>query len=119
MVELVDAGSGRSGRKPVGVRVPPSALQSGREKKGDGRWDLSPSPVSLFRLPSSVSRPVVFRASPFPDPTPVILQLRHHGRRKSPDAEEGRESIARNPKATHDYHILETWEAGIVSRAPR
>ena len=34
--------------------------------------------------------------------------------RKSPDAEEGRESIARNPKATHDYHILETWEAGIV-----
>jgi SsrA-binding protein len=22
--------------------------------------------------------------------------------------------IARNPKATHDYHILETWEAGLV-----
>lgn len=28
--------------------------------------------------------------------------------------EEGRHSIARNPKATHDYHILETWEAGLV-----
>jgi SsrA-binding protein len=27
---------------------------------------------------------------------------------------EGRHSIARNPKATHDYHILETWEAGLV-----
>ena len=25
-----------------------------------------------------------------------------------------RHSVARNPKATHDYHILETWEAGIV-----
>jgi SsrA-binding protein len=25
-----------------------------------------------------------------------------------------RQSIARNPKAAHDYHILETWEAGIV-----
>lgn len=25
-----------------------------------------------------------------------------------------RESVARNPKATHDYHILETWEAGLV-----
>jgi SsrA-binding protein len=25
-----------------------------------------------------------------------------------------KESIARNPKATHDYHILETWEAGLV-----
>ena len=25
-----------------------------------------------------------------------------------------RQSVARNPKATHDYHILETWEAGIV-----
>jgi len=23
-------------------------------------------------------------------------------------------SVARNPKATHDYHILETWECGIV-----
>lgn len=22
--------------------------------------------------------------------------------------------IARNPRATHDYHILETWEAGLV-----
>ena len=28
--------------------------------------------------------------------------------------EEGKLSIARNPKATHDYHILETWEAGLV-----
>src|SRR6476661_9863625 len=25
-----------------------------------------------------------------------------------------RRSVARNPKATHDYHILETWEAGLV-----
>ena len=25
-----------------------------------------------------------------------------------------RQSVARNPKAAHDYHILETWEAGIV-----
>lgn len=25
-----------------------------------------------------------------------------------------RHSVARNPKATHDYHILETWEAGVV-----
>jgi SsrA-binding protein len=33
--------------------------------------------------------------------------------RPAPD-DEGKESIARNPKATHDYHILETWEAGIV-----
>ncbi len=24
------------------------------------------------------------------------------------------ETVARNPKATHDYHILETWEAGII-----
>ena len=28
--------------------------------------------------------------------------------------EEGRYSVARNPRAAHDYHILETWEAGIV-----
>jgi SsrA-binding protein len=36
--------------------------------------------------------------------------------RKSPASteEEGKASIARNPKATHDYHILETWEAGVV-----
>lgn len=33
--------------------------------------------------------------------------------RRSPDAE-GRLSVARNPKATHDYHILDTFEAGLV-----
>ena len=27
---------------------------------------------------------------------------------------EGKRSIARNPRATHDYHVLETWEAGLV-----
>src|SRR3954454_17366442 len=27
---------------------------------------------------------------------------------------ERKKSVARNPKATHDYHILETWETGIV-----
>lgn len=32
-----------------------------------------------------------------------------------PDAPtERRHSVARNPKATHDFHILETWEAGLV-----
>jgi SsrA-binding protein len=31
----------------------------------------------------------------------------------SPPAER-RKSVARNPRATHDYHILETWESGIV-----
>ena len=31
----------------------------------------------------------------------------------SPTAER-KQSVARNPKATHDYHILETWECGIV-----
>jgi SsrA-binding protein len=30
------------------------------------------------------------------------------------DSDQGKRSIARNPKATHDYHILETWEAGLV-----
>lgn len=32
------------------------------------------------------------------------------------DSDEGKRSIARNPKATYDYHILETWEAGLVLR---
>ena len=31
-----------------------------------------------------------------------------------PAAEERKTFVARNPKATHDYHIVETWEAGIV-----
>ncbi|HEU4570150.1 MAG TPA: SsrA-binding protein SmpB [Gemmatimonadales bacterium] len=30
------------------------------------------------------------------------------------DTGAGKRTIARNPKATHDYHILETWEAGVV-----
>ena len=33
---------------------------------------------------------------------------------RSKDSDEGKRTIARNPKATHDYHILETWEAGLV-----
>ena len=33
---------------------------------------------------------------------------------KSDAPTERRHSVARNPKATHDYHILETWEAGLV-----
>lgn len=32
---------------------------------------------------------------------------------KLPPADD-RKSVARNPKATHDYHVLETWEAGVV-----
>jgi len=32
---------------------------------------------------------------------------------KLPPADD-RQSVARNPKATHDYHVLETWEAGVV-----
>ncbi len=34
-------------------------------------------------------------------------------RETTPPAER-KQSVARNPKATHDYHILETWETGIV-----
>ena len=33
---------------------------------------------------------------------------------KQTPPEDGRQTVARNPKATHDYHVLETWEAGIV-----
>ena len=32
---------------------------------------------------------------------------------KLPPADD-RKSVARNPKATHDYHVLETWVAGVV-----
>ena len=34
--------------------------------------------------------------------------------RETPPPAERRQSVARNPKATHDHHILEKWEAGIV-----
>src|SRR5512136_1282436 len=30
------------------------------------------------------------------------------------DSGDGTHVVARNPKANHDYHILETWEAGLV-----
>ena len=33
---------------------------------------------------------------------------------KSDAPTERRHSVARNPKATHDFHIIETWEAGLV-----
>ncbi len=33
---------------------------------------------------------------------------------KQPPSAEPTRTVARNPKATHDYHVLETWEAGIV-----
>ncbi len=34
--------------------------------------------------------------------------------RDSTPSTDRKQSVARNPKATHDYHILETWESGIV-----
>ena len=34
--------------------------------------------------------------------------------RENSQPAERKQSVARNPKATHDYHILETWETGIV-----
>jgi SsrA-binding protein len=34
--------------------------------------------------------------------------------RDTTPADERRKSVARNPKATHDYHILDTIESGIV-----
>jgi len=69
-----------------------------------------PSPVSRLPSPAPVRFPATTTA-----PTPGLsCGYATMVARKSPDAEEGRESIARNPKATHDYHILETWEAGIV-----
>ena len=35
-------------------------------------------------------------------------------RSQGPNGAEDGVVVARNPKARHDYHILETWEAGIV-----
>lgn len=32
----------------------------------------------------------------------------------APETRKARVSVARNPRATHDYHLLETWETGIV-----
>jgi SsrA-binding protein len=34
--------------------------------------------------------------------------------RETPSSAARKQSVARNPKATHDYHVLETWETGIV-----
>ncbi len=34
--------------------------------------------------------------------------------RDSSPPTERKKFVARNPKATHDYHILDTWESGIV-----
>jgi SsrA-binding protein len=33
-------------------------------------------------------------------------------------AEDGRRIVATNRKARHEYHILDTWEAGIVLKGP-
>jgi SsrA-binding protein len=33
---------------------------------------------------------------------------------ETPSSAPRKQSVARNPKATHDYHILETWECGVV-----
>jgi SsrA-binding protein len=100
VVELVDAlRSGRSGRKPVRVRVPPSALSL--------TFFSVLSPFSV--LSALTTRPV--------DPPEVVayplLRISRVNRETTPSAER-KQSVARNPKATYDYHILETWETGIV-----
>ena len=42
-----------------------------------------------------------------------LLRKSRVSRETTPSAER-KQSVARNPKATYDYHILETWETGIV-----
>jgi SsrA-binding protein len=42
------------------------------------------------------------------------LLRKDHVRRDSAPSTDRKQSVARNPKATHDYHILDTWESGIV-----
>jgi SsrA-binding protein len=42
-----------------------------------------------------------------------LLRNAHVTPETSP-SDERKKSVARNPKATHDYHILETWECGVV-----
>jgi SsrA-binding protein len=100
VVELVDAlRSGRSGRKPVRVRVPPSALFF--------------DPLRL--LPPL--RPLRPLENPAVDPTEVVaypLLKIPDVSRETPSSAPRKQSVARNPKATHDYHVLETWETGIV-----
>jgi SsrA-binding protein len=34
--------------------------------------------------------------------------------KRSPEDRKAKVPVARNPRATYDYHILETWETGIV-----
>jgi len=51
------------------------------------------------------------------DPPEVVAYPLLRISRVSPEdthSADRRQSVARNPKAAHDYHILETWETGIV-----
>ena len=68
VVELVDAlRSGRSGRKPVGVRVPPSACQY-RGTDGSTLTDHASIPPLRLR---TFAKPAAFRiCSAFSDRTP-------------------------------------------------
>jgi SsrA-binding protein len=83
-----------------------------RAKPSGGRGGLnaSCSPFHPYRL----SRP--FRPSHV-DPSEVVVYPSLRILRVSPEntpSADRKKSVARNPKATHDYHILDTWETGIV-----
>ncbi len=59
--------------------------------------------------PGAVNRPV--------DPSEVLaypLLENADVTRETTPSPERKQSVARNPKATHDYHILDTFETGIV-----
>jgi SsrA-binding protein len=80
----------------------------------------SGNPVGLTL---SVNLPVVPDFPAFPvlnsavDPTEVVaypLLRIPDVTRETPSSAPRKQSVARNPKATHDYHVLETWETGIV-----
>jgi SsrA-binding protein len=117
VVELVDAlRSGRSGRKPVRVRVPPSASgepeQTDRAERSSGR--ISALSFFLPVLPLRLLRPLRLRVVDPPEVVVYPLLRKPPVSRDSTTSENRKQSVARNPKATHDYHILETWETGIV-----
>jgi SsrA-binding protein len=79
------------------------------ERSANAEIPLSLSFSPHFRLIPPRSRPV--------DPPEVVayplLRISRVNRETTPSADR-KLSIARNPKATYDYHVLETWETGIV-----
>ena len=99
------------------LAIPPTSRQPDRAKRGPSSLNLLPVSDERCERECSVTASVRLRAlrvSVVKPVTSVRSPMTHTQRSMKTERELAQQNIAENRKAFHDYHIVETFEAGVA-----